>query len=60
MRMVLLIFVLAAAFVGTVMFVAPHEPTVRSWYIHNACSYLDHLSKDICAAARRAEGEKTT
>jgi hypothetical protein len=54
-----MILVLAAAFIGVAMFVAPHEPTLRTWYVQNACPYLDHLSQDICAAARRA-GEKAT
>jgi multisubunit Na+/H+ antiporter MnhB subunit len=57
-RLLLMILILAGAFIGVAMFVAPHQPTLRTWYIQNACSYLDHLSQDICAAARRADGEK--
>jgi hypothetical protein len=40
------------------MFVAPHEPRLRDWYIQNACPYLDQMSPDICAAARREAGGK--
>ena len=58
MRLLLLILVLVAAFIGVAMFVAPSQPTIRTWYIQNACSYLDQLSADICAAARRAAGDK--
>jgi hypothetical protein len=38
--------------------VAPHEPTLRGWYLNNACPLLDKLSEDICAAVRRAAGGK--
>jgi hypothetical protein len=59
MRLLILILALVGAFVLVAMFVAPHEPTLRTWYLDNACPHLDRLSQDICAAARREAGTKT-
>jgi hypothetical protein len=59
MRLILLLLALAGAFVLVAMFVAPHEPTLRTWYLQNACPHMDRLSTDICAAARREAGTKT-
>ena len=60
MRLILLLLVLVGAFVLVAMFVAPHEPTLRTWYLQNACPHMDRLSTDICAAARREAGTKAT
>jgi hypothetical protein len=60
MRLILLLLALAGAFVLVAMFVAPHEPTLRTWYLQNACPHMDRLSTDICAAARREAGTKAT
>jgi hypothetical protein len=60
MRLILLLLALAGAFVLVAMFVAPHEPTLRTWYLQNACPHMDRLSTDICAAARREAGTKST
>jgi hypothetical protein len=42
------------------MLVAPYQPGLRGWYLQNACPYLDQLSYDICAAARREAGHERT
>jgi hypothetical protein len=60
MRLLILLVALAGAFVLVAMFVAPHEPTLRTWYLQNACPHMDRLSTDICAAARREAGAKAT
>jgi hypothetical protein len=55
-----LVILLIAVFGGIVlvgMLVAPYQPALRDWYIQNACPYLDQLSQDICAAARREAGK---
>ncbi len=59
MRLQILLLALVGAFVLVAMFVAPHEPTLRTWYLQNACPYLDQLSQDICAAARREAGTRS-
>jgi hypothetical protein len=56
MRLIILLVALFGGFVLVAMFVAPHQPTLRDWYIQNACPYLDQMSTDICAAARRGAG----
>jgi hypothetical protein len=58
MRLVLLLIALVGGFVLVGMLVAPYQPTLRAWYLLNACGYLDQLSTDICAAARREAGGK--
>jgi hypothetical protein len=60
MRLLILLVALAGAFVLVAMFVAPHEPTLRTWYLQNACPHMDRLSTDICAAARREAGTKAS
>jgi len=60
MRLLLILLALAGAFILVAMFVAPHEPTLRSWYLQNACPYLDKASEDICAAMRRESAVKPT
>jgi hypothetical protein len=60
MRLLILLLALAGAFVLVAMFLAPHEPTLRTWYLQTACPHLDRLSTDICAAVRReTAGSKT-
>jgi hypothetical protein len=58
MRLLITLIALFGIFVLAAMFVAPHEPRLRDWYIQNACPYLDQMSPDICAAARREAGGK--
>ena len=41
MRLVISIIALLGIFVLVAMFVAPHEPTLRGWYLNNACPLLD-------------------
>jgi hypothetical protein len=57
MRLLLLILAVLGGFVLVGMLVAPYQPELRAWYLQNACSYLDQLSTDICAAARREAGK---
>ena len=54
MRLIILVVALLGGFVLVGMLVAPSQPGLRDWYIQNACPYLDQVSSDICAAARRA------
>lgn len=56
MQLVLAIIALIGGFILFGMLVAPYQPPLRDWYIQNACPYLDQLSTDICAAARREAG----
>jgi hypothetical protein len=58
MKLVIALVALLGAFVLVGMLIAPHEPTLRGWYLNNACPLLDRLSDDICAAIRRGSGEK--
>ena len=60
LRLVLLLLVLIGVFILIAMFVAPYQPQLRTWYLENACPYLDKLSTDVCAAARREAGPKRT
>jgi hypothetical protein len=50
-----LVIVGAIAFVLVGMYVAPGQPELRSWYLRNACQYLDKASPEICAPMRRAD-----
>lgn len=56
MRLVVTIIALLGAFVLFGMLIAPYQPPLRDWYLQNACPYLDQLSADLCAAARREAG----
>lgn len=56
MRLVFVLAALVGGFVLVAMLVAPYQPEVRTWYLQNACSQLDKLSTDICAAIRREAG----
>jgi hypothetical protein len=60
MRIIILLVALVGGFVLVGMLVAPSQPGLRDWYIQNACPYLDQVSSDICAAARRAAGGQAT
>jgi hypothetical protein len=57
MRLVIVLLALLGGFVLVGMLVAPYQPELRQWYLQKACPYLDQLSPDICAAARREAGE---
>ncbi len=57
MRLVVILLAVAGAFIIVGMTIAPSQPTVRDWYISNACPILDNLSTDICAALRRAASD---
>ena len=58
MRLLVLLIALLGGFVLVAMLVAPHQPTLRDWYLNNACPLLDRLSSDICAPIRREAGAK--
>lgn len=50
----------AAAFVLVAMYVAPGQPAMRDWYLHNACEHLDKMTPQICAPMRRADTSQRT
>jgi hypothetical protein len=52
--------VLFGGFILVAMLIAPTQPSLRSWYLENACPFLDKLNTDICAAAKREAGPKRT
>jgi hypothetical protein len=56
MRLLILVIALLGGFILVAMLVAPYQPALRDWYLRNACSYLDRVSLDICAAMRREAG----
>ena len=56
MRLVITIIGLLGAFVLFGMLVAPYQAPLRDWYLQYPCPYLDQLSTDLCAAARREAG----
>jgi hypothetical protein len=58
MRLIVLLLALFGGFILVAMVVAPQQPGLRSWYLQNACPYLDQLSADICASMRREAGGK--
>ena len=58
MRLILLLLALFGGFVLIAILVAPRQPELRSWYLQNACPYLDQLSTDVCAAMRREASGK--
>lgn len=60
MRLLILLCAILGGFVLVGMLVAPYQPPMRDWYLQNACPYLDQLSLDICAAARREKGADRT
>jgi hypothetical protein len=60
MRLLILLVALLGGLVLVGMLVAPYQPGIRDWYLRNACPYLDELSQDICAAARREAGPQTS
>jgi len=57
MRLLVLLLVVLGGFVLVAMLVAPHQPTLRDWYLNNACPLLDRLSSDICAPMRNSGGK---
>ena len=58
MRLLVLLVAVLGAFVLVAMLVAPNQPTLRDWYLNNACPLLDRLSSEICAPIRRASAGK--
>ncbi|WP_375459588.1 hypothetical protein [uncultured Enterovirga sp.] len=60
MRFLIILVALVGGFVLVAMLVAPSQPTLRDWYLVNACPQLDKLSTDICAPIRRAAEGRTT
>jgi hypothetical protein len=54
MRIVLILLAIFGGFVLVGMTLAPSEPTLRDWYIAQACPLLDRISTDLCAPVRRA------
>ncbi|WP_336486754.1 hypothetical protein [Methylobacterium nigriterrae] len=59
-NLLVLVIVLAAAFVLVAMYVAPSQPQLRAWYRDNACVHLDKVSPQICAPLRQADGAERT
>ena len=55
---VLLLVALVGAFIAVAMLIAPTQPTLRAWYLENACPLIDKASTDVCAAMRREAGGK--
>jgi len=55
-RLILVLVVLFGGFILVAMLIAPTQPSLRSWYLENACPFLDKLNTDICAAAKREAG----
>jgi hypothetical protein len=60
MRLIVVLFALLGGFILFGMLVAPYQAPLRDWYLRHACTYLDQLSTDICAAARREAGREPT
>ena len=58
MRILVVLLAIIGGFVVVAMTVAPSQPTLRSWYLANACDHLDKISTDICAGIRRGGSEK--
>lgn len=58
MRILVLILAILGGFIVVAMTIAPSQPSLRAWYLANACDHLDKISTDICAAMRRAESER--
>ena len=56
MGLIILLIALLGELALLDLLVALHQPGLRGWYLQNACPYLDQLSQDICAAARREAG----
>lgn len=59
MRLVIVLLAIVGGIILVGMTIAPTQPTVRDWYITQACPYLDMASTDICAPVRRAAEGKT-
>ncbi len=57
MRLLIVLIALIGGFVLVAILVAPYQPTLRAWYLQNACPLLDQLSPDICAPVRRESGK---
>ena len=58
MRLVVLLLAVLGGITLFGILVVPYQPDLRRWYIQNACPYLDQLSADLCAPARREAGGK--
>ncbi|MBX9932856.1 MAG: hypothetical protein K2Y56_15165 [Methylobacterium sp.] len=59
-NLLLLVILVVAGFVLVGMYVAPTQPSLRTWYLQNACVHLDKVSPQICAPMREAEGTQRT
>lgn len=55
-NLLVLVVVLAAAFLLVGVYVAPNQPELRVWYRDNACVHLDKVSPKICEPIRKADG----
>jgi multisubunit Na+/H+ antiporter MnhB subunit len=53
LKLLVLLVALVGAFIAVAMLIAPTQPTLRTWYLENACSLIDKASTDVCAAMRR-------
>lgn len=58
LRLAIVLFAVLGCVVLVGMTIAPSQPTVRDWYVSTACPVLDTISTDICAAVRRAAGDR--
>jgi hypothetical protein len=44
MKLVIILLAVVGGFIIVGMTIAPSQPSVRDWYISNACPVLDNLS----------------
>ena len=58
LKVVVLLLAVIGGFIAVAMLIAPTQPTLRAWYLENACPHIDKLSRDVCAAMRREGGGK--
>ena len=52
-RLILVLVILFGGLILVAMLIAPTQPSLRSWYLENACPFLDKLSTDVNAALTR-------
>ncbi len=57
-RFVILLVAVLGSLVLVPILAVLNQPTLRTWYLQNACPLLDQLSSDICAAVRREAGQR--
>ena len=57
-KVLILLLAVIGGFIAVAMLIAPTQPTLRAWYLENACEHIDKVSTDVCAAMRREAGRK--